>query len=74
MSLSDFVMVRSGAAFTGVSSVSELSSGVGSAPLVPSSAMETVLSICPTPAGSGSSTVTAKVTLPDAPAARLPMV
>ncbi len=68
------MIVRSGAAVTGVVSDEVLLAGVGSGPFVPSSAMVTVLAIWVTPAGSGFTTVTAKVRDPEAPAARLPMV
>ena len=61
---STLVMVMSGAAPTGVSSSSELFSGVGSSPLVPSSAIETALLISVTPAANGSSSTTAKVKVP----------
>ncbi len=52
-------------------SVSVLSPGVGSVPLVPSSAIEIVSTICVVPAVTGSSTRTAKVRLPPVPAARV---
>src|SRR5436190_4406502 len=65
---------RSGAADTGVVSLPELLPGVGSVPLVPSSAMDAVLLICVTPAGSEPSTVTAKVAVwVPLPAARPPI-
>src|SRR3954453_4282843 len=71
---SDLVTDRSGAAVTGVSSVPVLSPGVGSGPLVPSSATTTELPIAVTPAGSAASTVTANSAVPDAPAPSDPTV
>src|SRR5258706_321533 len=64
---------KSGAAATGVVSLPELLPGAESLPLVPSSAIEAVFEIRPTPAAIGSTTVTAKVAvwLP-LPAVRLP--
>ena len=50
-------------------SLAVLLPGVGSAPFVPSSATLAVLLTCVTPAGTGLSTVTAKVALPGAPPA-----
>ena len=61
---STLVMVMSGVASTGVTSSSELFSGVGSSPLVPSSAIETALLISVTPAANGLSSTTAKVKVP----------
>src|SRR5690606_13654806 len=61
---STLVMVMSGVASTGVTSSSELFSGVGSAPLLPSSAIRTALLISVTPAANGSSRTTAKVSVP----------
>src|SRR5215208_1292649 len=52
---------RSGAAVTGVVSLPELLPGVGSVPLVPSSAMLAVLAIWVTPAATGLTTVRANV-------------
>src|SRR3954451_19590159 len=66
------VTVRSGAAVTGVVSEPVLSAGVGSGPLVPSSATVTVFEIPVVPAGSGVATVTAKTTDPEPPAATVP--
>src|SRR4051812_21785987 len=68
---SDLVTRRSGAATTGVVSVPVLLLGVGSGPLVPSSAIVTVFAPCVTPAGNALSTRTLKVAVPLAPAARL---
>src|SRR5215213_4708285 len=66
------VTERSGAPVTGVVSLPELLPGVGSVPLVPSSAIVAVLAICVTPAGSGLVTVTANVALPPPAAATEP--
>src|SRR3954471_24609790 len=63
---------RSGAAVTGVGSVSVLLTGVGSGPLVPSSATDAAFEIVLTPAGSGDTTVTAKAALADDRAFRSP--
>ena len=71
---SDLAIVRSGAAVTGVVSVELLSPGVGSVPLVPSSAIVTVFDSWVTPAGSGVFVVTANVTDPPEPAATDPTV
>ena len=65
---------KSGAAVSGVVSVSLLLAGVGSAPLAPLSLMLAVLLIWLTPAGTGLMTVTAKVAEPLAPAANAPIV
>src|SRR5690242_19847025 len=54
-------MERSGAEVTGVVSLPELLPGVGSVPLLPSSATPAVLMICVTPAASGVTTSTANV-------------
>src|SRR3954467_13719566 len=54
-----FVMERSGAPVAGVVSLPLLLPGVGSVPLVPSSATDAVLAIWVTPAGNGLVTVTA---------------
>ena len=69
---SDFVTARSGAAVIGVVSVEVLLPGVGSVPLVPSSATVAVFDSWVTPAPTGFTTVTANVRDPLAPAARLP--
>src|SRR4051812_8720889 len=69
---SDLVTDRSGAAVTGVGSVTVLSAGVPSGPLDPSSATATVFPIDVIPAGSGESTVTAKATEPAPPATTVP--
>src|SRR3954451_17108561 len=71
---SDFGTDRSGAAVTGVVSVPVLSPGVESGPFVPSSLTTNELAIVVTPAGSGASTVTAKSTDPEPPAATSPTV
>ncbi len=70
MSPSVLSTYRSGAAVTGVSSVSVLSPGVKSSPLVPSSAIAAVLAITSTPLGSGLSTTSLICTVPLAPAAK----
>src|SRR4051794_5051378 len=71
---SDLVTTRSGAAVSGVGSVLVLSSGVGSGPLAPSSAITTLLAMSVIPSGRTGSTVTANVTVPVAPAASAPRV
>src|SRR6185369_4080563 len=69
------VSARSGAPVNGVVSLPELLPGVGSVPLVPSSAMLAVLAIWLTPAITGLTTVTAKVAVcVPPPAARMPTV
>src|SRR4051794_15012612 len=60
---SALVTDRSGAAVTGVGSVAVLFAGVGSGPLVPSSATDTVLAMASTPAGNGASTTTVNTAL-----------
>src|SRR5512145_1651956 len=66
---------RSGAALTGVVSLAVLLAGVGSAPLLPSSATLAVLASCVTPAGTGLITFSAKIDeLLAPPPARSPMV
>ena len=71
---SSLMICRSGTAVTGVVSVSLLSAGVGSGPLMPSSVISPVLEISATPDGNGSSTSTAKIAVPlPPPPARLPM-
>src|SRR5919106_609582 len=67
-----FVTDRSGAPVTGVVSLPVLLPGVGSVPLVPSSAIVAVFAICVTPAGKGLATVTANVAEPPAEAATEP--
>src|SRR3954447_26293310 len=69
---SDLVTERSGAAVTGVASVPVLSVGSASGPLVPSSATVAELATSVTPAGSGDTTVTANVAVPDPPTATSP--
>src|SRR5688572_13103326 len=68
------VISRSGAAFSGVVSVSSLLAGTESAPLAPSSPMLAVLLIWVTPAGTGLTTVTTKVVKSPPPAATAPTV
>src|SRR5687768_2325147 len=68
------VSCKSGAAFTGVVSLSLLSAGVGSAPFVPSLATLAVLLIWVTPAATGLMTVTAKVAVPPLPPTTGPTV
>ena len=66
---------RSGVASIGVVSVDVLLAGVGSAPFAPSSAIAVVLVKDVMLAGSGVTTITAKVALPPAPLpASAPMV
>src|SRR5690606_33754223 len=65
------VKVKSGTAVTGVSSVSLLSPGVGSGPLLPSSPILTPLLMALTPAAKGLSTCTANIKLPLSPALKV---
>lgn len=69
---SSLLKVKSGAALTGVVSLAALLPGCGSAPCVPSSAMLALLLSCVTPAATGLTTVTAKVTVPLPPLLTLP--
>ena len=74
VSTSDFARSAPGRLTRLSVSVSVLSPGVGSGPLVPSSAIVIVLTICVVPEVTGSSMRTAKVRVPPVPAARLPRV
>src|SRR5690625_85083 len=65
-------MDRSDQASTSTASSSSLLSGVGSRPLLPSTAMTASLYILSTPEASGSSTTSAKLTLPESPPASEP--
>src|SRR3954451_23121014 len=64
---------RSDVAATRVDSMAVLSAGVGSGPLVPSSATVTVLVTTSTPAGGAAATSTANTTDPEAPGSSPPM-
>ena len=70
----DFVSVRSGAASSGSVSESVLFSGVGSAPLDPSSPTPAVLTMFAWDAANVASATSTRFTDPLAPAARAPTV